>query len=286
MNIQDYLDRIGVRLPVPRNLDGLRMLHRAHLYAIPYENLDVQLGRPVTIEIGPIYEKIVDHRRGGWCYEMNGLLGWALSEVGFCVTRCAGGVMREAAGDFMVGNHLVLQVTLAEGIYLADVGFGDGPLDPIRIASGAFADGRFQFALSQPDGEWWRFHNHPYGGAKSFDFRLQRADENLLAEKCAYLQSAETSPFVQNLVCQRHTADGLTILRGRVLRKVRPDGQEERLLDSADELLATLISEFGLDVPEAGSLWPKIVERHAALFAGASALSASAALSIADAHVP
>lgn len=273
MNVQAYLDRIEVHAPVPPNLEGLRALHRAHLHAVPYENLDVQLGRPMAIEIGPIYEKIVARRRGGWCYEMNGLLGWALRELGFDVTRCAGGVMREAAGDFMIGNHLVLRVAIPEGIYLADVGFGDGPLDPVRIVPGDFTDGRFHFALSQPEGEWWRFHNHPYGGAKSFDFRLHEADENLLAEKCAYLGSAETSPFVQNLVCQRHTVDGLTILRGRVLRKVRPDGHEEQLLDSADELLATLSKEFGLQVPEAASLWPTIVERHAALF-GDSASSA------------
>src|SRR5581483_10607757 len=138
MNIRSYLARVGVSGPISRNLEGLRTLHRAHLYAIPYENLDVQLGWPVTIEIGPIYEKIVARRRGGWCYEMNGLLGWALSELGFEVTRCAGGVMREAAGDAMVGNHLVLRVVIPEGVYLADVGFGDGPLDPIRIAPGDF----------------------------------------------------------------------------------------------------------------------------------------------------
>jgi N-hydroxyarylamine O-acetyltransferase len=266
VNVQAYLDRIGVTGSIPVNLDGMRRVHRAHLLAIPYDNLDVQLGRNVTTAIAPIYQKIVEQGRGGWCYEMNGLLGWALRELAFDVTRCAGGVMRETMGEFMVGNHLVLRVALPEGVYLADVGFGDGPLDPIRVAPGDFTDGRFRFALSQPEGDWWRFHNHPYGGAKSFDFRLAEASEPLLAEKCAFLQTSEQSPFVQNLVCQRHTPDGLTILRGRTLRKIRPDGQEEQLLESADELLFVLKNEFGLDVPEAATLWPKIVERHAALF--------------------
>lgn len=174
--------------------------------------------------------------------------------------------MREAMGDFNVGNHLVLRVAVPEGIYLADVGFGDGPLDPIRIAPGDFTDGRFKFSLSQPEGDWWRFHNHLSGGATSFDFRLHPASEDLLSEKCTFLQTAEQSPFVQNLVCQRHTPEGLTILRGRTLRKIRPDGQQERLLESAAELLSVLDDEFGLHVPEAARLWPKIVERHAALF--------------------
>ena len=268
MEIGAYLDRIGVGGPIPLTLDGLAALHRAHLLAIPYENLDVQLGRSVTIEIAPIYGTIVKRRRGGWCYEMNGLLGWALSELGFRVTRMASGVMREAFGDFSVGNHLVLQVELTEGLYLADVGFGDGPIGPMKLVPGAFSDGRFQFALSHPEEGWWRFHNHPHGGAKSFDFRLAPADEVLLTEKCAFLQTAEVSPFVQNLVCQRQTPSGLIILRGRSLRKITPAGAEDRLLESADELISVLQSEFDLDVPEAATLWPKILARHVALFPG------------------
>jgi len=266
MRIERYLRRIGLDEPIRPDLEGLRTLHRAHLLSIPYENLDVQLGRSVTIERAPIFDKIVRRRRGGWCYEMNGLFGWALGELGFKVTRVAGGVMREAMGDAMIGNHLVLRVDLPEGAYLADVGFGDGPLDPIRTVPGAFSDGRFSFALSQPEDGWWRFHNHPCGGAGSFDFRLERANEDLLAEKCVYLQTSEASPFTQNLVCQRHTPDGLVILRGRVLRNVFKNDTKERVIGSANELIAVLATEFDLDVPEAADLWPRICGRHTALF--------------------
>jgi N-hydroxyarylamine O-acetyltransferase len=251
----------------PANLQGLHAVHRAHLLAVPFENLNVQLGWPVTTELGPIYEKIVERRRGGWCYEMNGLFAWALQQLSFDVTRAAAGVMREAGGDAMVGNHLTLQVQLPEGRHLADVGFGDGPIEPFRIAPGAFSDGRFSFALSQPEPGWWRLHNHSHGGAESFDFRLLPAEEALLAEKCTFLQTAEASPFVQNLVCQRHTPEGFMILRGRVLRRLTPDGSEDRLINSADDLTTTLQNAFDLDVPEAARLWPKLLERHAALFA-------------------
>jgi N-hydroxyarylamine O-acetyltransferase len=271
MIVRSYLDRIGVTEDIRPDLEGLRVLHRAHLLAIPYENLDVQLGRPVAIDIAPIYEKIVEGRRGGWCYEMNGLFGWALGELGFRVTRMASGVMREMFGDFTIGNHLVLQVELPEGPYLADVGFGDGSLVPMKLVPGEFQDGRFGFALSHPAQGWWRFHNHPHGGAKSFDFQLAVADENLLAEKCRFLQSWEESIFVQNLICQRHTPDGLAILRGRILRNITRAGGQDRLLDSSEELVSVLRSEFDLDVPEAASLWPKIVARHAALFGEAEA---------------
>lgn len=267
MNLDSYLGRIGLARPLPPNLETLRALHRAHLHSIPYENLDVQLGRPVTIARAPIFEKIVGRGRGGWCYEMNGLFGWALGELGFRVTRVAGAVMREAMGDAVVGNHLVLKVELEEGLHLADVGFGDGPLEPIRIAAGPFESAGFSYTLTQIDATWWRLHNHPLGGAKSFDFTLAPADEALLAARCEELQSVAWSPFVQNLVCQRHTPEGLTILRGRVVRTVTPCGHADRILNSADELARFLQEAFDLNLPDIAALWPRICERHDAMLA-------------------
>ncbi len=263
MDVKQYLDRIGFDAPVERNLAGLTALHRAHLQAIPYENLDVQLGRRVTIERPAIYDKMVNRRRGGWCYEMNGLFGWALAELGFKVARATGAVMRIAGGDHMAGNHLVLRVDLPEGLYLADVGFGDGPIDPIRVVRGKFTSNGFDFALEEADPGWWRLTNHPYGGAPSFDFNLAPADEALLAAKCDWLQTQPDSVFVQNLVCQRFAGDGLVVLRGRILRHVGPNGiRAERVLADASDLRATLARAFDLDVPEARSLWPKICARH------------------------
>ena len=297
MDLARYCDRIGVERPHHADLAALRTIHRAHLLAIPYENLDVQLARPLTTAVPATFEKLVVRRRGGWCYEMNGLLGWALSELGFRVTRSAGAVMREVRGDAAVGNHLVLRVDLDEGVYLADAGFGDGPIDPIRVTPGAFTSHGFGYALERVDGEWWRLRNDPSGGAASFDFNLAEADESALAERCSVLQTSPESSFVQNLVVQRYTASqrstpgsaprntprstprgmqerttgaenrtGFTVLRGRVLRHITPGGSTERLLGSAEELVATLRAEFALDVPEAAVLWPRIVERHKQLF--------------------
>jgi N-hydroxyarylamine O-acetyltransferase len=200
---------------------------------------------------------------------MNGLLGWALGELGFRVTRVAGAVMREAMGDAFIGNHLVLKVELEEGTYLADAGFGDGPLDPIRITPGDFISAGFSFGLSRVDDVWWRLRNHPLGGARSFDFTLNTADEAVLAARCHDLQTQEWSPFVQNLVCQRYTTRGLTILRGRVVRLITAGGYEDQVLNSAEELVRVLQEAFDLRVPEAASLWPKICARHEAVMAAA-----------------
>jgi N-hydroxyarylamine O-acetyltransferase len=241
---------------------------------VPYENLDVQLGRPVTIERPPIFDKIVGRRRGGWCYEMNGMLGWALGELGFRVTRATGAVMREMFGADSDSNHLVLRVELPEGVWLADAGFGDGSLDPIRVEEGAFSSNGFAYRLSRVDGDWWRMHHHSQGGPKSFDFNLAPADEGKLAARCARLQVAPDSTFVLNLLCFRQREGCVEALRGRVLRTVRPDGVQEKLLGSAEELVATLKNTFGLDVPEAASLWPRVCARHEEVTAQQAAAAA------------
>lgn len=267
MDIKAYLDRIAYDGPMRTDISTLAALHRAHLRAIPYENLDVQLGRPVTIERPAIFEKLVTRKRGGWCYEMNGLFGWALSELGFKVTRSAGAVMREVHGGEALGNHLVLKVELEEGVFLADVGFGDGPLDPLFVVEGSFVSAGFEFALSRLDDGWWRLHNHKAGGAASFDFDMRPADEMHLAERCFWLQAAPESPFVQNAVLQRHKADGLWMMRGRVLRHVQPVEQKDYLVESAPEYNGILSEVFGLHLPEAADLWPKICARHEQLLA-------------------
>ena len=265
MDLHAYLDRVGFSGEPRVDFETLRRLHRGHLERIPYENLDVALGRRVTIESAPIFTKLVTRHRGGWCYEMNGLLAWALEEIGFKVTRMAGGVMRAALGDLKIGNHLVLRVDLDQP-YLADVGFGDGMLEPVPLKAHSFSQDFLDFRLEDLGGGWWRFHNHPNGGAPSFDFEQRAADRELLAEKCNWLQTAPESPFVLNAVVQRHLPDGLAMIRGRTLKRLFASGITTRDIGSADEYITTLNEVFALDLPEAKTLWPKIVARHEQLF--------------------
>ncbi len=245
-------------------------VHRQHAYRVPYENLDVLRQRPVSQDIEAIFDKIVRRGRGGWCYEMNDLLGWALRELGFTVTRQLGGVMRAARGDDAFGNHLVLKVTLDGSQWLADVGLGDGIAEPIALAAGTHREGSRTFRLEELDDGIWRYHNDLGAMPPSFDFRLRDGhvdyeapdvDEARIAETCASLQSDPESMFRQNLACQRMAPDGISLLIGRVFRQ----NGERKLLDSASELAAVLEETFDLDV-DCQDLWPGVVERHAALF--------------------
>lgn len=266
MNLQGYFDRIGFAGTPKPDLDTLTRLHRLHLLAVPYENVDVQLRSPVDLDLDRIYDKIVTRRRGGWCYEMNGLLGWALVQIGFDVTRVNGGVMRVVRGDDAFGNHLVLLVNMEGKTWVADTGFGDGVIDPIPLEQGAIVQRGFNFSLEELEPGLWRFHNHQHGGAPSFDFRTDVADEDLFARKCQFLQTSTESPFVMNLVCQRFVEGGYDIQLGRLAKRVTPNRVDSWLLNEPQELVSRLKQSFGLDVPEVASLWPRILERHAQLF--------------------
>jgi N-hydroxyarylamine O-acetyltransferase len=263
--IAAYARRIGWSGPLSPDLRTLKGLHRAHLLNIPYENLDVQMGRVITTDPLDAFEKIVTRTRGGWCYEMNGLFGLALESIGFKVMRMAGGVMREMRGDDAIGNHLILKIGLDEP-YLADVGFGDGFVEPVPIRPHEFSQNGFQFRLENLGGDWWRAHSHPLGGAKSYDFRIGPADEDLLRRRCEFLQSNPESSFVLNAVIQKHFEDHICAMRGRTLRRIDAQGAIERLIGSKKEWVDALATNFGLACDDPDLVWPKIVARHEALF--------------------
>lgn len=261
-DLQLYLDRIGFTDTPRADIATLKAIHRAHALSIPYENLDVQMRTPVSRALPAIFEKIVGRGRGGWCYEMNGLLSWALEEIGFSVRRLAGGVHREGQGDNVVGNHLVLLVDVAGETWLADVGFGDGLIEPAPLEEGAFQNGPLQCALQRVEGGWWRYSNDSRGSAPSFDFHPDVHNEALLERGCRFLQTDPASPFVLNAVVQRWSKDAHRSLRGRVLTTISSDGKESRLVGDAAAYVRLLTENFGLDLPEAGALWPQIEARH------------------------
>jgi N-hydroxyarylamine O-acetyltransferase len=269
LELSAYLHRIRFDGSVRPDLATLRAVHRAHQYAIPFENLDVQLRRPVVMDLEANYDKIVRRRRGGWCYEMNGVMGWALEQIGFEVMRIGAGVMRLRAGDAQLGNHLCLLVRL-EQPYLVDVGFGGSLAEPLALRASEREDRPYRLGLSELDDGYWQFAEiaHGDGDPFSFDFRVAPAEEALLARKCQFLQTDPASPFIQNLVVQRRTADTHLSLRGRVLATTYTAHLDKKLLNSAEELVATLREKFDLDIPEAATLWPSICARHEAVFAG------------------
>jgi len=268
VNLESYLARIAYTGDRTPNAATLRALMRAHVAAIPFENLDVQLGRAITGDFAAIFAKLVDNRRGGWCFEQNGLLGWALEELGFDVMRAAGGVMRVAMGDAVLGNHLALLVTL-DRPWLVDAGFGGSLAEPIPLEPGAHRHAPYDLTLAEGEDGYWRYEERAHGNPFSFDFRAEPADPARLAAQQARLQTSPDSPFVQNLVVQRRIGDTHLSLRGRVFQVTDSEGVRESLIEDADALVATLRDRFALEIPEIAARWPAICERHRVLFGDA-----------------
>jgi N-hydroxyarylamine O-acetyltransferase len=262
-----YLARIGHTGALTPDLATLTALHTAHQRAIPFDNLEVQFGRIPTLDPAAAFAKLVTRRRGGWCYEQNGLLGRALLALGFRVTRLSAGVLRQLRGDAFMGTHLALLVHLDEGDYLADVGFGGGVAHPLPLAEGRHPSPPIASVLSRSADGYWRLGIALGDPALSYDFHAEPADEAQLARLCLWQASEPDSIFVQNLVVQQRRSEAHAMLRGKVLTLTTAAGAEQRELGSADELVAVLREEFGLDVPEAAGLWEQIEDRHAALFA-------------------
>ncbi len=264
MDLQAYLDRIGFEGTPRVDVATLTQIQQRHLLTIPYENISVQLSEPVGLAPGPIFEKIVHGDRGGWCYEMNGLMQWALQEIGFDVMRMAGGVMRSAIGDIALGNHLVLAVQLDE-VWIADVGFGDGCKAPFPLCDGTITEQGLRFSLRRLEDGFWRFGSHQFSSTTDFDFETVSADEELLEAQCHHLQSAEDSPFVATLVCQKHEPAAIQTLRGRVRSTISGAGVTRWVVDSPAELNDELAETFGIGM-DLTAIWPNIVARHEAFF--------------------
>lgn len=273
MDLKRYLQRIGWSGTTRPTLQTLGEWLRAHNHNIPFENLDVQLGKPLTTRIEEAYEKLVMQVRGGWCYEQNGVLGWALSQAGFEVRRIAGSVMRKSRGRRSQPDHLTLIVTLPDdqSRWLVDAGFGGSLLQPIPLREGYYMHAPFKLGLRQLDDGYWQFWENLGTYDFSFDFEDTPADERAMSACCKFLQTDADSGFVKTFVCQVRRPDSHLALRGRVLTEATNNARRERILGSADELVATLNSEFGLDVPEAVTLWPRICERHEQFMSGQSA---------------
>ncbi|MFJ9884696.1 arylamine N-acetyltransferase [Streptomyces sp. NPDC091287] len=167
---------------------------------VPYENLDIQLGRPVSLDPDALFDKLIRRRRGGYCYEQNAGLAMLLRLAGFEVSMVEGGVMRQARGDAMWGNHHALIIDLDGRQWVADAGIGDGFIEPLHLREGPQTQGRFTFRLERLASDTWRFHHHPGATIVSYDFRLQPREPADFAARSHDLSTSPESPYVTTLI--------------------------------------------------------------------------------------
>jgi N-hydroxyarylamine O-acetyltransferase len=135
MDVQAYLDRIDYRGPLDPHFEMLRQLHLLHLLHVPFENLSIHSHEPIVLDDSALFDKIVSRRRGGFCYELNGLFAALLRELGFEVAMLSAQVaanQNEFSRDF---DHMTLRIALNKERWLADVGFGDSFIEPLPLVA-------------------------------------------------------------------------------------------------------------------------------------------------------
>lgn len=252
IDLNAYLDRIHYQGNLTPTIQTLIALQEAHLLSVPFENLSIHIDEPIELADTLLFEKVVNRRRGGFCYELNGLFSVLLRSLGFDVEMISASVSRgdgEYTPDFA---HMALMVTLDDR-WLVDVGFGDTFRRPLRIddlndqvQTGAayriVPYERFHTLMERKDrGEWkpqYRFRLTPY---KYTDF----------AEMCHFQQYSPDSHFRQGRLCSMATPDGRITLSELNFIKTWLDGRrEETVLDSEKAFVQILQGEFGIDLKQ------------------------------------
>jgi len=248
MNIEAYLKRIhydGSRIPTLANLIEL---HRTHLLNVPFENLDIHLGRPIVLDEEKIIHKIVERRRGGFCYELNGGFCALLRALGFEVFMLSAEVAR-ADGTFdRPFDHMALLVALDEP-WLADVGFGDSFREPLRLNDRREQQqGDDAYRLNDA-GEYLILERREAGVWNAqYRFTLKHYNLEDYSGMCHYHQTSPESTFTQRRTCTRATPDGrITVTGLRLITTIRGDKQERELAGD-DEWRAALGEHFGIEL--------------------------------------
>ncbi|HSY14076.1 MAG TPA: arylamine N-acetyltransferase [Verrucomicrobiae bacterium] len=254
MDVETYLRRIEYDGPRQPTAATLRALHRQHLFTVPFENLDIPLGTRICLDLDGLYKKIVLGRRGGFCYELNGLFRELLTELGFRVHRLSARVRREDGGFGPEFDHMLLKVGLDEP-WLVDVGFGDSFVDPIVFRSGGAdqVDGHRYVVL--PVGEEWELlREDDRGKVPLYRFRDVAHELSDYQQMCIFHQTSPESHFTKSWICSRATPDGRVTIANMRLIVTKGNKRDETQLSGEDDLRRCLRELFGVELNDSGSL--------------------------------
>lgn len=256
MDMGRYLERISVAGPLPPTVETLQTLQRAQMLSVPFESYDCALGRPVSVDPEINYAKVVDRRRGGFCFELNGLFSQLLESLGFEVTLLSArpysiGHEAEAEPEFA---HLALLVPVDGERWLVDVGFGDGSLEPLSIdhPEDIRAGATHRIAPGVGDGPWSVLQTVKDDEAEAYFFTLEPRRLDDFRGMCESYSTSPESWFVTSPVCSMATPTGRVTLfqRNRLITTDAGVRTERPVENEADEL-EILRDRFGVDLGRA-----------------------------------
>ena len=249
MNRDAYLTRLGLE---PDHLEvgdeTLRLLQRKHLMTVPFENLDIHRKRPIVLDIDSFYRKIVEQKRGGYCYELNGLFNQLLLSLGFATrlisARVFNGTMHGPEFD-----HMAIIVTVGDTEYLADVGFGDFTAEPLRYSFGAEQqDETGIYVIRRFDDEYLEVAKKEGDNWKSEQiFKDIARDLSDFAGMNEYQQHSPDSHFSKGKLCSIMTEGGRKTLTDKKFIVTKNGEKTETAVESDDGFERILKLEFGID---------------------------------------
>jgi len=258
MRLDAYLERIGYSGDVQPSAAVLAALHLAHATHIPFENLDVLRGVPIRLDLESLQGKLVDARRGGYCYEQNLLFAAVLEKLGFQVTRLAARV-RYRATQINPRTHMLLLVDVDGARWLADVGFGaEGLLLPVPFGS---EEESRQFAWTyrvapsprgpglRDAGDWILQSKHGEEWVDLYGFTLEPQLPIDYEIANHYTSTHPESRFVKGLTVQLPTPGARMALRNRELSVDRDGETVTRVMADEEEVRRVLRETFGLPAP-------------------------------------
>lgn len=234
LDLGAYLERVGFAGDPRPDAATLIALHRAHVTAIPFENLDVVLGRGVSLDLGDMQAKMVRGGRGGYCYEHGLLFAAALERIGFPLRRLVARVSPrgESPGP---RTHMLSRVEVGGEPWLADVGFGGGVLEPFPMAPGEVEQEGWRYALVEDAGGWRLQARYGEESRDLYGFTLEPQIPVDYVVANHYISTHPRSPFTGQVVTMRHAVDRRHRVRGLELTTERPDGSVETRRLSPDE---------------------------------------------------
>lgn len=247
LDLDAYFRRIGYTGRPEPSRAVLEALHLAHATHIPFENLDILLGRPIGLDLASLQEKLVAGGRGGYCYEHNLLLAAALEKVGFGVTRLAARV-RYRTQHMLPRLHMLLLVNVDGSKWVADVGFGlEGLLLPVPFEAGResrqFA---WTYRVVEEAGEWMLQSQRDGSWTPLYSFSLEPQMPADYEVANYYSSTHPDSRFTRTLVVQLPAPGARIALRNLELITDTGGAVATRMLAGDDELLAVLAGTFGL----------------------------------------
>jgi N-hydroxyarylamine O-acetyltransferase len=250
LDIDAYRARIRYGGPLVPTTDVLFALHRAHALTIPFENLDIILGRGISLDLDAIQDKLLRHRRGGYCFEHNLLFAALLERAGFTVRRHLGRVLSADPNRHQPRTHMTINVDVDGRTWHADVGFGTALSEPIPLVDGATVDqGGWRHGITRrKDGAWALRSLGPEGWSDRYAYTQERQYLVDYIAASHYTSTYPGSHFTQKPVAVRLAPEARYRLNGLELSTATPDGNDERRDVMPSEIGPILRDAFGIDL--------------------------------------